>query len=157
MRARPLFLALLISTPACALQISEIMHDPSGSDTNREWIELYNNDSESYNLSGWKLVTDNVSHTLNANESSEILIPGNYAVIVQNSTFFLVDYPYFNGSLIDSSWTPLPNSVNETVAIKNASAVFDSVTSSTVLLNACRHLVCQIRKCIRNRHRQTTI
>src|SRR5262245_23064613 len=34
--------------------ISEIMYDPQNTDTNREWIELFNTGTSSVNLSGWQ-------------------------------------------------------------------------------------------------------
>ena len=39
-------------------EISEIMYDPSGTDTNREWIEVHNAGSESVDLAGHFLLTD---------------------------------------------------------------------------------------------------
>lgn len=35
--------------------INEIMYDPEGVDTGKEWIELYNNTSETINLQGYEL------------------------------------------------------------------------------------------------------
>jgi hypothetical protein len=37
--------------------INEIMYDPSGSDSGKEWIEIYNNGSTAVNITGW-MITD---------------------------------------------------------------------------------------------------
>src|SRR3954469_12452764 len=34
--------------------LSEIMYDPQNTDTNREWVELFNNGSSAVSLSGWQ-------------------------------------------------------------------------------------------------------
>src|SRR3989338_10455206 len=96
-----------LSVPAFSIQVSEIMHNPDGSDAGREWIEVYNNDSVQYNLTGWKINTDGSDHLLNVppangGQGSMILEPGGYALIVQNATAFLLNYN-FTGTVIDSS------------------------------------------------------
>lgn len=121
---------LLFSSVTYAITINEVMYDPSDSDTDREWIEIYNNDNETYNISGWKLVTDG-NHNLVTNSSNEIFGNGTYFVIVQDIPSFMIDYPSFNGTLVDSSWTGLTRS-NETIAIKNSSVVFDNTTYEPV-------------------------
>ncbi len=40
---------------ASALVINEIMYDPAGTDTGKEWIEIYNPDSTVINLNGWQV------------------------------------------------------------------------------------------------------
>jgi phosphatidylserine/phosphatidylglycerophosphate/cardiolipin synthase-like enzyme len=41
--------------PQGHLLVSEVMYDPDGEDTGREWIELYNPTTEAVDLSGWYL------------------------------------------------------------------------------------------------------
>lgn len=132
-----LFLLVVIAQPVISLQISEIMQNPSGTDTGREWIELYNNDSMEYNLTGWKINTDNSDHSLNVppsngGQGSALIAPGSFAVIAQDASSFVSDYNGYNGTVIDSSWTDLSNSQNRTIWIKNSSIVFDNVTYSPV-------------------------
>src|SRR3989338_2406542 len=119
------------------LQVSEIMQNPAGSDGNREWIEIHNNDSGAHNLTGWKINTDNADHSLNApptngGQGSVIIPPGSFAVISQDASSFLADYPGYNGTVIDSSWSDLSNSLNKTIWLKNSSVVFDNITYSPV-------------------------
>jgi len=44
---------------ASSLQITEVMYNPAGNDTGREWVELYNSGSAAVTLTagtnGWKL------------------------------------------------------------------------------------------------------
>src|SRR5687767_6460847 len=107
-------LLILLSSSAYGLSINEVMYNPSGSDANREWIEIYNNDSEIYNISDWTLVTDNANHIINTNQTNELLLNGSYIVIVQNLSAFLSEYPSVV-NIVDSSWTSLSNSVDETI------------------------------------------
>lgn len=129
------FLFVLSVPFAISLQITEIMHNPSGSDTGREWVEIYNNDSSAHNITGWKLNTDGIDHSFNVppsngGQGSMVIQPGGFAVIVQNASLFLVDYPGHNGTVIDSSWSDLSNSQNKTIWIKNSTIIFDNVTYS---------------------------
>ena len=121
-----------LAVPVFSIQVSEIMHNPDGSDAGREWIEVYNNDSVQHNLTGWKVNTDNSDHSLNVppangGQGSMILEPGGYAIIVQNATAFLLNYN-FTGTVIDSSWSDLSNSENKTIWVKNSTNIFDNVT-----------------------------
>ena len=34
--------------------LSEIMYDPQNADTNREWVEIFNNGASAVSLSGWQ-------------------------------------------------------------------------------------------------------
>ena len=36
------------------LEITEIMYDPQGSNTNHQWVEVYNSDSNSISIDGQK-------------------------------------------------------------------------------------------------------
>jgi len=96
--------------------INEIMYNPSGSDSGHEWIEIYSN--ETINISGWKFYEDDSNHGLNLINGTWLL--NGYAVIADEYDIFLEDYPDFNGTLIDSSWSSLSNS-GEYIAIKNSS------------------------------------
>ncbi|KHO47397.1 MAG: hypothetical protein QT00_C0002G0049 [archaeon GW2011_AR5] len=125
-----------LAVPVFSIRVSEVMHNPDGSDTNREWVEIYNNDSVEHNLTGWKFNSGGSDHTLNvppANNGtgSMVLAPGSYLIISQDAASFLSDYN-FTGTVIDSSWTGLSNSGNETVWIKNSTIIFDNVTYATV-------------------------
>jgi len=120
-------LLFILATNTKALRINEIMYDLPGSDSGREWIEIYNNESQSINLTGWKFYENNANHALNLINGTWILENYSFAVIADNSDLFLQDNPSFNGTLFDSAFS-LSNS-NEIIAIKNSSLDFmDNVT-----------------------------
>ena len=88
--------------------ITEIMYNPEGTDSGREWIEVYNLGSEPVDISDYKFLENEVNHKLSAHNLSDvdslIIKAGEYAVIADNSTKFLVDYTE-KGLLIDSAFS----------------------------------------------------
>ncbi len=123
--------ALSASASSGGLVISEIMYDPAGSDSNREWIEVYNSGSSGIDLAGHYLLTDGLSssHHGLAAQGSSVIPAGGYAVIVQTVDGFKGDYPAFSGLIFDSSWTGLTATAGKTLAIiDSGSAVLDTVT-----------------------------
>ncbi|TSC87173.1 MAG: S-layer-like protein array protein [Parcubacteria group bacterium Gr01-1014_8] len=85
--------------------ITELMYDLSeGSDTGREWIEVWNSGTEPIELTNWKLLEANTNHGINA-VGTETLAPGEYAVIADNPAKFKNDWPSFSGILFDSSFS----------------------------------------------------
>ncbi|MBI2128703.1 lamin tail domain-containing protein [Candidatus Woesearchaeota archaeon] len=115
-----LFLAVLlflIKTIRAEIVVNEIMYDYPGSDSNHEWIDIYNNGSEAVNLSGWKFREGGTDHSLTLNNGSYILNASEYAVIADDAATFLTDYFDFNSTLLDSSFD-LSNS-GEELLLKN--------------------------------------
>ncbi len=95
--------------------ISEIMYDVSGSDTDREWIEVFNAGGSSVHFSDWKFFEANANHSLTSVQGGENLAAGAYAIIADNPTKFLQDWPSYSGILFDSTFS-LGNT-GETLAI----------------------------------------
>ena len=114
-----LLLAILFVPKTEAVIFNEIMYDLPGSDTGREWIEIYNNENESVNLTGWKLYEAGTNHGFTLINGSSTLNARSFAVIADNSGDFIFDNPSFNGTLFDSSFS-LSNT-NETLEIRNSS------------------------------------
>lgn len=105
------------------VKINEIMYNPSteqGSDANMEWIELYNNDTEAINISGW---------TIDDNPISEIVMePGDYAVLARNKTAFDAYYGALPCPVIDVTLV-LKNDPGDTIVLGNSTgAEIDNVT-----------------------------
>ncbi|MBN1326432.1 MAG: lamin tail domain-containing protein [Candidatus Cloacimonetes bacterium] len=50
-----LLLVFIFRVSLFTIVINELLYDPDGSDSGNEWIELYNQDTISVNLEGWKL------------------------------------------------------------------------------------------------------
>jgi hypothetical protein len=99
------------------VQISEVMYDLPGSDTN-EWIEVENVSSGEVDISGWKLFESNVNHSLKIINGTVALSAGGFAVIANDAQAFLAAYPTYSGILYDSAFA-LSNS-GETLVIRDA-------------------------------------
>ncbi|QDT68257.1 hypothetical protein MalM25_11770 [Planctomycetes bacterium MalM25] len=107
--------------------ISEIMYNPDGSDTSREWVELYNAGTHAVDLAGWR-IEDVQDGQASAPLASTLLQPGAALVVTADAELFdaqwnatgqtprleVADYPTFANS---------PSPSNETIALRNASGV----------------------------------
>lgn len=113
MQQRPILLFLLLTifgwSPQVSyaqMQFNEIMYDASGTDTDHEWVEIYNAGTTSVDITGWKF-NDGSNHTLNTpptnGSSGSLNIPqGGYFILAADATQFLQDYPSFTGTVIDT-------------------------------------------------------
>ncbi|MDI6781979.1 MAG: cohesin domain-containing protein [bacterium] len=114
--------------------INEIMYDPQGSDTNREWVEVYNsNEFDDINLSGWKFFDGDgtTKHGLSLYQGTWTIPSQGYAVIVQKGATFTAVYGTNTGTIIECSALTLVNST-ATIALINSSNDFvGSVTYSS--------------------------
>jgi len=88
-----------------ALTITEIMYNPEGNDSGREWIEVLNNFSQKIEIAsgknGWR-INDGKNHLFEENltvNSQEVF------VIVQDKHLFLKDYPNFRGKLVTANFS----------------------------------------------------
>jgi hypothetical protein len=111
--------------------INEIMYNPLGSDSGREWIEIYS--EQPIDLEGWKFYEDGTNHGLSLINGTYLL--EGYAVITDEYEIFLEEYTDFNATLLDSSWSSLSNS-GEYIAIKDSSLnIVNEIDYSTGLAN----------------------
>ncbi|MCB9805977.1 lamin tail domain-containing protein [Candidatus Nomurabacteria bacterium] len=116
-----IFILLTLLTPFIseALIISEIMYDPEGTDTKREWIEVYNDSENSVDISQIKLNENDTNHSIKLFQGENILESNSWAIIADNPEQFLIDYPDFDGQLFDSAFS-LSNS-GETLQLVDSS------------------------------------
>ena len=95
--------------------INEIMYNPVGNDTGREWVELYNGGSDTVTMlpgtKGWKF-SDGSNHVLvdpasGVGRGSLAISPGGYVVLLNNDsvTDFLAEYPGGSYSIIKSAFS----------------------------------------------------
>jgi len=125
-----LFFILVLFSPVSVVSaqviMTEIMYDLEGTDTGREWIELYNTGSSGVDLADWKLFEANTNHRLTTQNASVIPSQG-FAIIADNTAKFLVDNPSFSGVLFDSTFS-LSNE-GETLILRDGSGSdIDSIT-----------------------------
>ena len=102
-----------------ALQISEVMYDPDGTDAGREWVEIFNDGSSPVDLSEIFLLEANVKHKISAplDGASLVLGAGSWALIADKADLFSADYP--NVSPVFDSVFSLSNS-GERLALVDA-------------------------------------
>jgi hypothetical protein len=131
-----LFLFIPISFAKASVVFSEVMYDPQGTDSKHEWVEVYNNGSDSVDLTKYYLQTDGVSSTYHSITAiGQALLPANtYAVITQDTTTFQSDNVGFGGMLYDSSWSDLSDTVSKNLVINDANKVALDQYSYTVSL-----------------------
>lgn len=123
----------LINHAHASVSISEIMYDLSGTDTDREWVELYNDSGSTVDLDGWKF-NDGSNHVLNAPPANggqgalEISADG-YIILAGNATTFLADHPGFSGTVVDTVMSL--NNTSDTLSLFDGAGILeDSVTYS---------------------------
>ena len=92
-----------------SLEITEIMYDPEGTDTNREWVKLCNNGEETINIisgknnSAWRIGDGESGEALHYISEDLNIMGGGYAVIAKDKDTFLSEYSSFSGSVASSS------------------------------------------------------
>ncbi len=125
------FVALLPIITHAKIIINEIMYDPEGTDTGREWIEIYNEGSSDVDLTTVRLNENGVNHTFKSfNTPTAILGAGKYAIVADSPEKFLLDYTNYSDLLIDSAFSL--NNTGEALSIVDAEGnVIDTVTYSS--------------------------
>ncbi|HET8574909.1 MAG TPA: lamin tail domain-containing protein [Candidatus Paceibacterota bacterium] len=104
--------------------ISEIMYDPDGNDTDREWVEVYNGSSTEIDLTAWKLEEGGTAHFIHSYNGSALVQPFTYAIIADDAKTFLDEYQV-SAPVFDSSFT-LPNSSDTLRLLNPAGDVIDT-------------------------------
>lgn len=119
---------VMVSTTHAQVVISEVMYDlAEGSDTGREWVEVFNAGGSSILLTEWKFFEGNVNHSIAEFQGGGTLSSGGYAVIADNPAKFLIDNPGYTGVIFDSAFS-LSN-VGESLSLRNPDLVDqDSLT-----------------------------
>lgn len=115
---------LLILPTVFAYDFSEIMYDPLGSDSNREWVEVYGPPLNS------------VIFVEGGNEHELTLVQGTcqdtcVSIIADNAVRFLDEYAVSKDVLVyEASWSSLKNS-GELIALKQNDSVLQEVLYPT--------------------------
>src|SRR3989344_1988834 len=122
-----IFLFSLAFSARASVVITEIMYDlEEGGDTGREWVEIQNSGS-GIDLTGWKFFENGVNHGLVLAQGSVSLPQNGFAIIADNAEKFLLDWPGFNGTLFDSSFSF--SNTGETLILRD-SELADSDTAT---------------------------
>jgi len=116
-------------TPVFSLQITEIQYDPEGTDTKREWVEVYNDSDQSIDLTTYGFLENEVNHGISYYEGPKELAVDAYAIIAADAKTF-VDEFNTSVSVYDSVFTL--NNTGETIKVLDA----DEVVVSSVNYSA---------------------
>lgn len=91
-----------------SLLITEVMFDPEGTDTNREWVKVYNDGSEEITIvsgktdSAWRFGDGPTGDTLHYINDTLVIGAGEYAVLASDKGTFISENS-FSGQVADTS------------------------------------------------------
>ncbi len=129
-----LLIVISAVTQVHALLISEVMSNPTGDDSGREWIEVYNDTESSVDISALTIsIKGATAIVATPVAGGTSLAPGAYAIIgstVSGATKFTQDYPSYSGVLLRSA-IGLVNTGVTSIDIKLSGATVDSLSSYT--------------------------
>ena len=123
---------VLAPAPAFAqVVISEFLYDAPGSDTDQEFVELFNAGSSAVDLTKWK-INDGSNHILNVppkngGTGAISVAPGAYVILVDNGTNFIALHGGITSAIIDTVLS-LPNTAGIISLIDGEGATVDSVS-----------------------------
>jgi hypothetical protein len=124
-------IALLTAASAtlrAEVMLSEIMYDPQNADTNREWVELYNNGTSAVSLSGWQFGLPSNNLWTSPLPASASIGAGQALVLTPSAATLDSDWGSGINRIQVSSFPSLTNDPNNsaaaaTLAIRNASSI----------------------------------
>lgn len=123
------FTGYSVNHVAAEVLISEIMYNPDGSDSGREWVELYNSGTTAVDLSGWQ-VEDLQDGQVSSSLPAGTMLPAGEALVVTGSSAMFDAQWNSGGQTVPrvqvGNFPPLANSptlLNETVAIRNSAGI----------------------------------
>lgn len=131
MHAARLLLLLLTLPLSYAASISEIMYNPEGDDDNYEWVEIYNNGSADYNISGLMIGDMSSNDTLLKLQGGEILHPGGYAIVGESG----INLSLYQNATVFSAGSSIGNGLgnaNDTVFLYLNNTLLDRVNYSSL-------------------------
>ena len=100
---------------------------------NNEWIEIYNRGSDPVDLTGWKFFENDTNHGLSLYQGADMIInSGEYAIIADVADNFVLNWPNFSGTIIDSSWSTL-NEGGELIELRTSSDPVSVIESFTYI------------------------
>lgn len=110
--------------------INEIMYDVDGTDGDHEWVELLNLSDFAIGITGgstgWKF-NDGSNHNLDIPTGQLFSVEsGEYFILADDKETFLLDYPSFQGQIIDTTME-LTNTTDTISLINNTSQTIDTV------------------------------
>ena len=113
--------------PQHTIRINEIMYNPAGTDTDREWIELHNTGTSTISLGEpWKLYEEETNHAITPYRGGSDVVADGLAIIAQDGTVFSQEYPTTTAPIFTASFSL--NNTGEAIALKYDTTEIDSAT-----------------------------
>lgn len=100
------------------------MYDAPGTDSKREWIELYNSGDTSVPVSSIKLIENDSNHNLVGD--SESIPPDTYLIVASDIDSFKLDHPEASGYIYDSVFSLV--NTGEKLAVSVDGVVTDEIS-----------------------------
>ena len=116
--------------------INEVMYDPDISDNYYEWIELFNPSNESINLSGWTIIDNSESESIEGDfehgNGTTTIPPQGYAIITDHGTKLYENFSISNDTIklyVDDSsiGNSLGNSGDKLILKNETGEIIDAV------------------------------
>ena len=114
------FVVLIFINTAQAedLIFTEIMYNPEGTDTNQEWVEVFNLSTSTIEInSNWRF-NDGSNHLLNLYQGDNQIADTTFFIITADVQTFLNNYQNFDGTIFESSLS-LNNSTDTLQLLNN--------------------------------------
>lgn len=132
-----IFTLLMLAVPVYAqsvptLRFTEIMYDLDGSDTGREWAELYNYGTDPVEILTGTATTsfrffDGSKHTLKLVQGDAIIQHGGFAILADNPDMWLLEHPGFTGTIFDTVLSLKNTSSTIGLSVNASEPLFTSV------------------------------
>jgi hypothetical protein len=124
--------AQVIASARAEVIISEIMYNPAGTETGREWVELYNTGTASVDLSGWQFGDSQDNDWASAFPAGTSIGAKQALVVTGSASLFDLEWGTGINRVQVSSFPNLANSpgaVDEAPAIRNAAGVLQDAVA----------------------------
>jgi len=129
-----LLLCISTSFVFAQIQITEVMYDPSGADTGREWVEVQNTGGVTIDFTTWKFFEANVNHGIDQIEGyAKELNANEFGVVVSDRIKFLLDFPSFTGKIFKSSFSLNNSGENLAFKIESSGSIVDQYLYDVML------------------------
>ncbi len=118
---------LLPQTVLAKISIVEVMYDAKGTDTDREWVKIVNDNESDVEISKIKLTINDSNHLIKDLAGSTLIYKSDSLVLVDDPDKFKVNYPSYAGKVFDSSFT-LTNTSGSVTIKDDKNIVIDSMS-----------------------------
>jgi DNA/RNA endonuclease YhcR with UshA esterase domain len=93
---------LSVGASTTSVVFTAIMYDWPGSDDDQEWVEVYNDSTQDFIIDeSWRFF-DGANHLVSLFQGDNIFSSGEALVIVSDPDNFLLNYPDYQGGILDS-------------------------------------------------------